>query len=246
MKRINCKNLIAKEVIAIDNGQNLGYVLSVCYDEGLKNFLGLVIADEESERENFLPKENIKNIGDCIFIDSAYNLVLNFSDQTNSPIGKRVFSDKCEYLGQVKDVVLENNKPSLLATDRCELPISLIYNNGIDVVFFGKKAKKNMIKHEKFNFSSYQINNKVEIQGLNLSEENTNSKFKIQENNKKIISSPAKVTLAPSGLLNKTASCDIFGLNNEIVVKEGQIITSAKIDKAKKHGVINLLILNSK
>ena len=73
MKNEMMTNFIAKDVIAIDNGQNIGYVLDCCFDVNLTKLVGLVVADEESEKENYLPVKDIQTIGeDCIIVESAY------------------------------------------------------------------------------------------------------------------------------------------------------------------------------
>ena len=243
MKNVMVSEVIAKEIITLDNGQNVGYVLDVCFDNTLSKVLGYVVADEESERENFLPKVGIKLDGeDCIFIENSYKQELNFSGFTNNPIGKKVYSDKGGFLGIVKDVICENFTPIKLITTICEIPSKNIYSNGSACLFFSEKKKKKNKNINKFNFASDNFLPKAETQNIQIQ----NSKFQIASTNNNKIANPSKVMLAPSSLLNKTATCDIYGLNNELIIKEGQIINQTKIDKARKHGKINLLILNSK
>lgn len=246
MKNNKVSELIAKDVITIENGKNVGYILNVCFDATLTKLVGFVVADEESERENFLSKQAVKMIGeDCVFIDDIFKLELNFSGEANNPIGKKVYSGEGEFLGVVRDVVCEGVKPKNLITSLCELPISNIYSVGVDCLFFSERKKRKKT-YKSFNFASDILLPKVETQSFEIGGKENSSKFYIGNNKNKLVINPSKVTLAPSALLNKTATCDIYGLNNELIIKEGQIINQGKIEKAKKHGKINLLILNSK
>ncbi len=246
MKNIKISELIAKDVIAIDNGENVGYILNVCFETSLTKLKGFVVADEESERENYLSKKDIKILGeDCVFIDDIFRLELNYSGEANNPIGKKVYSYKGEFLGVVKDVVCEGVNPSQIITSVCMLPINKIYSTGVDCLFFSEKKKRKK-RENLFNFTSDNLLPKVEAQSFEIGKKDNFSNFQIKSNKNNIVINPSKLTLAPSTLLNKTATCDIYGMNNEIIIKEGQVINQGKIDKAKKHGKINLLILNSK
>lgn len=247
MKNLMVSELIAKDVLSIENCQNLGYVLDCCFDKDLTRLLGFVVADEESECENFLPRTNIKIFGeDCLFIENPHKQDLNFSGFSFNPIGKKVYDDKGCFLGRVIDLEISKNKPSKIITSICEIPVCNIYSCGEDCLLFSAKKKKKINKTNKFNFASDGLLPKVETQNYAFLTENNISKYQITDNKSIQNFKQDKVTLAPTSLLNKTATCDIYGLNNELIIREGQVINQAKIDKAKKHGKINLLIINSK
>ncbi len=246
MKDIKVSEFIAKDIVAINNGQNIGYVLNICFDANLTKLVGFIVADEESERENFLSKQDVKIIGDdCIFVEEAYKLQLNYSGISNNPICKKVYDDKGCFLGVVLDVICDGLKPIKLITSICEIPINKIYSNGIDCLFFSDKKKRKKTTNN-FSFTHEGLLPKVETQRFEIGANENKSKFQITNKKENLVINPSKVTLAPSALLNKTATCDVFGLNNELIIKKGQVINQGKIDKAKKHGKINLLILNSK
>lgn len=238
MENEKITNFIAKDVISIEEGEYVGYILSCEFSDNLKMLDGFIVVDEESEQEKFLPAKNIKIIGkNAIFIENLSKIELNLINYANYPIGKSVFDNKGNFLGKVKNILLNNLKPSKILTDFCQLPISLVCSIGKDYVFIGKNKKRK--------YKSFSINSelpKVEILSNQIDESDN---FKILQNTQNF-TLPVKVTLAPSSLLNKKATVDIFGFNNELIIKEGQVITQNKIDKAKKHGKLNLLIINSK
>ena len=68
-------NYISKKVISLNSASQVGYVLNVQFDQDVKTFTGLIVADEESENTFFLSKENIKAVGNV----------------------KKIITDKCEF-----------------------------------------------------------------------------------------------------------------------------------------------------
>ncbi len=246
MKTEKISNFIAKNIVTLEEGQEIGYVLNCCFDSSLTKLLGFVVADEESERENYLPIQNVKTIGrDFIIIESSNKIELNYSGYSNSPTGKFVVDEEGNDLGRVIDGVVENNKLTKLITTKCEINARSIYSSGVDCLFFGINKKRKKKDKEK---SSFIIKNnlpKIEMQSFEISK-NKILNNEVKNNSVKVVVNPTRVMLAPPSLLNKTACCDIYGLNNELIIKKGQIINEQKIAKAKKHGKINLLIINSK
>ena len=52
---------------------------------------------------------------------------------------------------------------------------------------------------------------------------------------------PPVINLTPSHYLGKTAVKTLLGMNNELIVKEGDKVTKQIFDKAKRHNKINEL-----
>ena len=240
METKNASRFISLKVLDLQNRQEVGYVLDICFDDSLKKLVGFIVADEESERENFLPIKDVKVFGqDCLFIDDAFSTQLSYDMPSNNPIGKMVYDDKGCLLGKVKEVSIDKTG-GRLQLESCELPSSRICCNGNNYLVFGKKIRKNNIKSAKFNTSNVDLP-KVEVQSVASA-----INAKIGGRTQGRVESPSKITLTPTALLNKMAAEDIYGLNNEIIIKKGQIINQKILEKAKKHGKINLLIINSK
>lgn len=236
----NASQFIAKNIVALQNGQEIGYILNLCFDESLTKLNGFIVVDDEEEKENFLSIRDVRVFGeDCIFIDSALSINLSMEEKQNNPIGKKVYDSKGAYLGRIQDVLLQGRRVKSFVLKNCEIPARSIFSCGVDCFIFGikkrKKQQKDAIFSKKINFLP-----KIEAQSTL-----TNS-AKIGGANMQKIQNPKRIILTPSDLLNKTATKDIFGLNNELIIKKGQTINQNKIEKAKIHGKLNLLIINSK
>lgn len=223
----NLKNIFGKNVIALNLGENIGYILNVAFDEGLKKVLGYIVCDNESEEEFFLDLKAVKAESEAgVLVDSAMSLCINDTDCSN-PFGKMVLSDDGEPLGTVIDIVIRKNNVEKIITTKGEIFPKNIEIVGKNYVIFSKnkKKRKNIIR----------IKSTVSL-----------PKVEILSQKKAQATLPARAYVTPSRLLSKCATIDIFGLNNELIIKKGEKITQEKINKAKKHNKLNYLIFNSK
>ncbi len=232
----NLNGIFGKKVISLSEGKKVGYILDVSIDSKLKYLLGFIVADEESEHELFLPLANIVSQNEeCVFIESSSDTQLMFDEFTNNPLGKMVYDRRGITLGKVVDLVILGSKIDKIITDKGEIKQKYIYSVGEDCLIFSTTKKK--------------VDGDVSIfkdksTAKRLPKIETMASFK--SINSPIITSPIKLFGNSEMLLNKTATCDIFGFNNEILIKKGEIITKNKIEKLKKHGKLNYLIFNSK
>lgn len=238
MKSENITNLIAKKVFLQTDGSYLGYVLSPCFDENFCKLVGFCV-DDEDEGDKFLPYEDIKLIGqDCIFVTKSLQTFA--FDQNANPLGKQIFDNKGCSLGFVRDVIIFGRQVKTIITENCEIPAKFVHFIGKNCIILNVKPQKNIFLELRASLSSDQPKVKVQSPSINSARIGSSAVLSSQ------VANPARVTLNPISLLNKYATEDIFGLNNELIIKKGQQINQAKIDKAKKHGKLNLLIINSK
>ena len=74
---------------------------------------------------------------------------------------------------------------------------------------------------------------------------NDNSKIMVKILDKTDLSTsrftPSKIQYNPESILGKTAKDDLFGLNNEVIIKTNQTITKRVVDDATKHNRLNQL-----
>lgn len=232
------KEYISKILVSISEGKEVGYVLDCVFDEELKKLQGFVIVDCESEEELFLPAVKIKAQNEkYIFIDDSSDVEFFGGEERNNPIGKRVFDNQGNDFGRVVDCVL---KPRFLVekllTDKCEIMQKNIVKNGSDFIFYGNKKRKN--KKNNNIFEKYQKNSQKIQENI--------PKIKIQEKTNSEIKKPEIMFLSPKSLLNKIATCDVYGFNNELIIKKNQTIDENVIKKAQKHNKLNYLFFNSK
>ncbi len=233
------KSYISKKVVSINEGKEVGYVLDGSFDESLSRLLGLIVVDSESEEERLLPAKKIKAENDqIIFIEDESDIEFCEKNDRLNPIGKSVFDSKGVSFGRVEDCLLKDSfAVEKLVTDRCEIMQKNIITNGKDFLFFGLK-KKNNKKNNVF-FENYQKNTEI-IQ-------NNFPKIKIQEKiNLNNISKPERIYSSTKMLLNKIATCDVYGYNNELIVKKNETVDENVVKKAKKHNKLNFLLFNCK
>ncbi len=204
---------ISKQVISLEEKRVVGYVLKPLIDYKSLARVGYIIVDEESEQEYFLKNENIVNISDNLLIDSISNLeYMPESDE----LRKHIISDTGEDLGTISSFMFVNRKLRKIITDKCEIDSKYVREIGRDILLISLKRKKR----------SFPRFEKEDI------------KVEIMESE---ISVPPVINLSPNYYIGKVAVKTLLGFNNELIIREGEKVSKAILDKAKKHNKINQL-----
>lgn len=218
-------NLISKKIYSFSEGLFVGTILNVSFDEKL-NLLSVIAADDENDRELSVPFNSVIINDASVFVRSINELsrVVELPDRV---IGKSVFSNKGQFFGIVKDVYLSKKSAVCFVTDKISFSPSQIGVCG-DVIILGKvtKAEADNV------FSERQDEQKVVAMADGFVKEEP--------------SVPYRVSTDPKSLIGKIATKDIFGLNNEILLKKYEIITQKKLLEVKKHNKLNILFYNCK
>lgn len=218
-------NLISKKLFSFSEGCFVGVILNVAFDEKF-NVTSLIVADDENDREHSVAYDKIVASGESVFITSTRDLS-PVGSQYESIIGKSVFTNKGVFCGQVKDVYLSRKSAIGIVTDRMSFAPSHIGVCG-DVIILGKVAPR----PAKTFFAPQKQQQQV---------------FAMSENEiKEETAVPYRVSTDPKSLIGKMATRDIFGLNNEILLKKYEIITQKKLLEIKKHNKLNILFYNCK
>lgn len=211
---------ISKKVIDFQSGNIVGYVLDYALD--FQNFsqVGFFVVDEETEGEFLLRLENIKSVGDVIFVDGVSSLEF-VSQRQKSLIGFEIFDENATSFGVVEKVEVERRKVLKVITDKCEILPKMIKFVGDDCVFL--KGKQNRKKRKSvFDFPADEI--KVRIQSEKLED-----------------FAPEKLNLSFRFFAGKMSTVDVFGYNNERIIAKNEIISKNIFEKAKKHNKLNEL-----
>ena len=234
---------ISKKVVSLESGNVVGYILDAVFDDELKENMGFLVVDEESEELYFLSNDKIKaKSHECLIVEYNSDIVPYYFSATNNPIGKPVLDCDGVNLGNVIDVVLQGRSVKKIVTTKCEFTITFLRKSGKDCLIFGKKSKKNSKKVlfsanfsklpsviiEKINHGNCdKINNSVTFLGAGYAEK------------------PVRFISSSDMLIGKKISKDIVGYNNELIGRKNEKITKNIIEKAKKHGKFNILMLFS-
>lgn len=216
---------ISKIVLTLD-GQKIGYILDVAFDELTLKKIGYYVVDEETEGELFLKLEDVISISDVAVVVED---VLSFEfvqKRENFLMGKLVFDDKANCYGRVQKLCFNKNKCEKICTTQCEILTKYIKTIGKDFVLlqFSKKKKQ---KHKDV---FLDINTKL-----------PNDNVVEIQNKAVVVSKPEKINLSTAFYVGKMSNEDILGYNNERIVSKGEIVSKAIVDKAKKHNKLNQL-----
>lgn len=226
--------IISKNIYSLVSGRKIGYILNVCLDESFKNIKHFLVADDESENEMLISPKSLIFGGEFILSKKEEDFVYGAATEENNLIGKLVFTDKGAYCGKVREVIFSANRLESVICDRICFSAKDISLVGQDAVILGKK--KNFARARNFSrptFVSSQPESLVSI----------SSSFSQPENGQV---APYRISTDPKNLIGKLATRDIFGLNNELIIKKFEIITQKKLNEIKKHNKLNILFYNCK
>ena len=226
--------LISKNIFSLSSGKKLGYILNVNFDENLKYLKSFLVADDESEMEATIDAKNLFFSGGQAFVRREDVLTYSLGGEANNPIGKLVFTDKGGDCGKVREVVLAGNKAQSVIADRICFSSREVSCVGADAIILGKKKKAAAPQAlSRPSFISSQPESLVSITA-------SISAPEIQP------TTPYRISTDPKNLIGKMATKDIFGLNNELIIKKFEIITQKKLNEIKKHNKLNILFYNCK
>lgn len=216
---------ISKIILTLD-GQMIGYILDVAFDELTLKKIGYYVVDEETEGELFLKLEDVISISDVAVVVED---VLSFEfvqKRENFLMGKLVFDDKANCYGRVQKLCLNKNKCEKICTTQCEILTKYIKTIGKDFVLLQFSKKKKQRHKDIFGDINTKLpnDNVVEIQ-----------------NKAVVVSKPEKINLSTAFYVGKMSNEDILGYNNERIVSKGEIVSKAIVEKAKKHNKLNQL-----
>ena len=138
------ENVFGKKVIALESAQMIGYVLDIVFSADLKTFKGYILADEESEREVFLPYKSVTAENDeCFFVLNERECQSYFDEARTNPLGKIVYGYDGIDLGRVQSIITAKDKVVKIVTTKGEiLPKHILSVSEQYIIFSNKKNKQ--------------------------------------------------------------------------------------------------------
>ena len=222
-------DIIGKQVFDIYDAKILGTVHEANFDEKYKRILGFYFFDQD-ENEYYIKKQNIYSVSDYLTIKNANFISNNFViSNPLSPLGKNVVSVSGKDFGSLVDIELDEKLQILkLLTQTKEILPSQVLNILSTIVVSNDDVKlKNFRPRTK-------KQNKI-LENLTV----TTMKMDDQVPKQKLM--PTKITVNSDILVGKKLSKDIFGKNNELILKQNQTITPKLVLIAKQHDRLNEL-----
>ena len=223
--------IISKKVISLYDAKCVGTILNVIFDDNLKKIYGFIILDSDDDKKYKLFYKDVLNIlyGECIIKNNTVLEDIILDDYNSNPINKECFSIMGEYYGRVVDVEFIDNTIQNLILD-CGKKINIkdiLTNNEIIIINTEEKIikKSTLVPKRKKIYNTDKIIVKIQ-------EEQIPKKNEVQ------VIPPRFVA---KSLIGKIAINTIIGLNNEIIIKKGELITNKVLEKARLHNVLNKL-----
>ncbi len=222
--------IIGKQVFVIYDAKFLGTVHDVAFDDKYKKVLGFYFFDQD-ENEYYLKTQNIFGLNDYITIKNTSKITNNFLlDKPLSPLGKQVVGINGANYDFLSDIEIdENYNVKFFVTNKQKFSIDQIMHISHSILV-GENVKMQNFKPKKSKQDEKILNNL------------TVSIMKMEELSASPITlMPPKITVNSDILLGKHLTKDIVGKNNELILKQNQIITPKQIMIAKQHEKLNEL-----
>ncbi len=230
--------IISKEIISIYECESVGTVKDVCFNKLLKKVNGFVFFNDDSDLDCYIPTSKIYKLYDEGILIKNTRKIEYFYDESNNPINKKVFSIAGKDCGKIVEIEItqEGNVEYMLTSKGEQINPDNILTNGINIILIKEQDQK-------ISISSFKPKDKIEVSHENLQVKIVKMPI-IEEQEFSPISTPPKITTNTSSLLGKRAKRTIMGLNNEVIVKQNQLISQYTLNLAKKHNKTNELIFN--
>lgn len=237
MNRIS--ELISKEVISIFECERVGTICGVCFNKSFTKINGYIFFNDENDLENYISTSKIFGLTEEGIMIKNTTKIEPLFEQMNSPINKKAFTISGKDLGKINDAIIDEKSNLLyLETNKGhQIDAKRIVNVGTDMLLLKENDE------EKINMSSFRPKEnmqnlfdndiKVKIVPIEMKTEERETPF------------PVKMTANTNNILGKRAKYTLLGFNNEIIVRENQIISDYTIKTAKKHNKINELMYAS-
>ena len=219
--------LIGKQVCSIYEGEVVGTVLSVVFNEHYTKIKSLLIFNNEEEEFEINIKSTL-SVGDCVVIKNISLLKPPYSQANLSRVFLNVYDLNAKHLGKIVDIsfneagVVENFITSNDVFLRPE-------NTYLRKDFIIHTEQKLSIKNMKPKLNKMDLS-KIKVNILNISDAKDMSYFV-----------PNKLQYNPNSILGKISKDDLVGLNKEIIIHKNQVITEKIIQDATRHNRLNQL-----
>lgn len=218
-------NLIGKQVYSIYEGEIIGTISGVTFNNLLNKINSFKLFDKD-DNDFEIMINNVKAFSDCVVVTNKNKLDFSYQSKDTSPIFKDVIDTKAKMCGKIIDAEIEESGD--------------IINYITDLNFTAKPEniylRKGFVYYSPtpIKICNYKPKNK---KPTSLKDINVTILQKSSQNN----FLPSRATFNTTSILGKVAKNDLYGINNEIIIKCNQIITEKIVTEATKHNRLNQL-----
>ncbi|MBE7074729.1 MAG: hypothetical protein E7376_01960 [Clostridiales bacterium] len=220
-------NLFGKQVFALYEGEIIGTIIDANFNASFNKVLSLKLFDME-ENEFELKINNIKAIGECIILSNKTKLNIFLDRQKKSPMFKPVIDENANLFGKIIDCEIDEKGNVLyyLTDTQTQLSADNIY------------IRKNFVYYCTNKFVADNLKPRVKVNSLDNIKVNI-LQFENSKSYDNIV--PSKLQYNTDTILGKVAKSNLFGVNNEIIIKANQVINEKTIEDATRHNRLNQL-----
>lgn len=220
--------LYGKQIYSLYEGEILATISGACFSANLNKIKSFKVFDQE-ENEFSLPIANIKAMSDFVIVSNKNKLDMYLEDTSKSPMFKLVLNNKANSLGKVVDAeindlgiidhfITDNNE--CLKPENIYIRKDFIFYSTTPICISNLRPKKKKI----------QTLSNINVNILNFEKHYSQENF-----------IPKKLQYNPESILGKISKGDLFGLNNELIIKANQTITEKIVSDASRHNRLNQL-----
>lgn len=224
-------NLIGKQIYSLYETASIGTTCQAVYNKNHTKLLGFYFFDE-TEEEHYVKFSNIFGISDNLTIKNFNQISEHFPDQDMpSPFGKQIIDETGKSFGNLCDFELDEKGTitHYITTSNNVIPTQNILANN-DYILFSTNIKLGNFKPKEKKVNAQSLDN-IKVKILKIEEPSQQNAYYM----------PPKITISSQAFIGKTAKEDIFGKNNELLLKKNQSITPKTLEKIKQHNKINQL-----
>lgn len=242
---IKISEIISREVIAIYECESVGTIKSVCFNQNLTKAIGFVFFNDENDFDSCINQENIYSITEEGILIRNMSKTSIFVGENNSPINKKIFSVTGKDYGKIKDVILNqdltvdhfltNKQTKIYPQNLVTFGSTILITNDND-----NPVKAHMFKPKERAFVSEKELKDITVKILQI------SPTKSEQEPLTPIKFPLKINSSnqTKELIGKKVSKTIMGQNNEIIIRQNNIISGKTLDMAKRHNKTRELMFN--
>lgn len=215
--------IFGKQVYSIYEGEIVGTVCDAIFNQ--TKLISFKLFDKD-EHEYKLSLNNIKALSDCIVINNKNKLEYFLENSKTTPMFKIVIDENGICCGKIIDA--EIDKDGAIEKFITDKKIELLPNEITtrkDFVFFSTRP----IKINKLKPKNTVSPTNIKVNILK-SDEGPKDNF-----------TPIKLQYNSANIIGKVAKCDLYGINKEIIIKAGYVISEKTISDASRHNRLNQL-----
>ena len=239
-----CNDFYSLSVLSLYEGELLGVVNKLYFDNNLKKLTSIELLNDESV-SLILPVKNIYNIGkNAITVknNQAVSLKVEETALPSCPIGAKTYSIQGEYLGAVKEISLNEKyfieKFSL--DNNTTLEISSLASFGKNTIIFNTNAEKINVKKFTPLKTPKLFKKKVTQQVSIMPTETETSTTSVEEIGNQVSTPQIQNN---DFLIGRICTKDIYNFNNEILIKANTTVTKKNLKEINRFSKLRELML---